>query len=175
MTEKTRGLITGAVILAMIVGAAVKTRDVYRFTARDVHRYTQLVDLRTKLYAAIRPVRLANCVPKRFGHPHDGGYLLCENLAGEARSAYSWGIAGRDEWGCDIARAYHLPVHQYDCFDPRRPVCDGATFHFNDECVGAGPARILRWSRAVTPEAAVGRTYALTSEPSLITPRKLPE
>jgi hypothetical protein len=123
-----------ALVVALVVVAALEAKDVYRYTA--------LRDLRTTLFAAIRPVRLSNCVMKRFGAPHDGGYLLCENLTGQARSAYSYGIDGRDEWGCDVARSYHLPVHQYDCFNPKRPVCDGADFHFNDECVGGGPARI---------------------------------
>src|SRR5262245_34814922 len=123
-----------AAAAALVVIAAVEAKDVYR--------YFGLRDVRAKLFAAIRPVRLSNCALKRFGAPHDGGYLLCENLTGQARSAYSYGIDGRDEWGCDVSRAYHLPVHQYDCFNPKRPVCDGAEFHFYDECVGAGPARI---------------------------------
>jgi hypothetical protein len=43
-------------------------------------------------------VRLSNCTLKRFGAVNDGGYLLCENFTGEARSVYSYGIDGRDEW-----------------------------------------------------------------------------
>jgi hypothetical protein len=54
----------------------------------------------------------------------------------------SYGIEGRDEWGCDVARAYHVPVHQYDCFNPKRPVCEGGQLVFHDECVGGAPARI---------------------------------
>jgi len=27
-------------------------------------------------------------------------------------------------------------VHQYDCFDPARPTCNGGTFVFHNECVG---------------------------------------
>ena len=30
----------------------------------------------------------------------------------------------------------HVPVHQYDCFDLRAPVCDGGTTMFHGECVG---------------------------------------
>jgi hypothetical protein len=108
--------------------------------ARDVYRWAFLGGLRTKLFTAIRPVRLSNCEMKRFGAPHDGGYLLCANLAREAESAYSYGIEGRDEWGCDVSRFYHLPVHQYDCFNPTRPSCEGARFVFHDECVADGPA-----------------------------------
>jgi hypothetical protein len=121
-------------VLCILAGIVVQAKNVYRFVA--------LRGQRTKLFAAIRPVRLSNCTLKRFGAANDGGYLLCENLTGQARSSYSYGIDGRDEWGCDVSRAYHLPVHQYDCFNPNRPVCEGADFHFYDECVGAGPARI---------------------------------
>jgi hypothetical protein len=110
--------------------------------AKNAHRFVALRGQRAKLFAAIRPVRLSNCTLKRFGAVNDGGYLLCENLTGQARSSYSYGIDGRDEWGCDVSRATHLPVHQYDCFNPNRPVCDGAEFHFYDECVGPAPARI---------------------------------
>jgi hypothetical protein len=124
--------------IAVVAAAAV----VGALEAKDVYRWKCLRGLRTKLLAAIRPVRLSNCKLKRFGSANDGGYLLCENLTSQAQSAYSYGIEGRDEWGCDVAQAYHLPVHQYDCFDPKRPVCAGARFDFHDECVGPAPARI---------------------------------
>ncbi len=132
LNNKTVGWIVG--LGALVVLGAVEARDIYRWAF--------LRDLRTALFTAIRPVRLANCQLKRFGHPHDGGYLLCANLGSEAKAAYSWGIDGRDEWGCDVSRAYHLPVHQYDCFNPKRPVCEGAEFRFHDECVGPTQATI---------------------------------
>ncbi len=134
MKKKTYLWIARAVVLALAVVGAMQLKDVYRWKA-----YRKL---RTTLLAAIRPVRLSNCVMKRFGAPGDGGYLLCKNLVGQVESAYSYGIDGRDEWGCDVSRAYHLPIHQYDCFNSKRPVCDGAQFDFRDECVGPGPARI---------------------------------
>jgi hypothetical protein len=134
MKKKTYRWIAGAVILALAVVGAMQAKDVYRWKA--------LRGLRTTLLAAIRPVRLSNCVMKRFGTPDDGGYLLCENLTKQVQSAYSYGIEGRDEWGCDVSRAYHLPIHQYDCFNPKRPVCNGGQFHFHDECVGPAPARL---------------------------------
>jgi len=121
-------------VALVVVVAAVEAKDLYRWKV--------LRGVRTPLLAAIRPVRLSNCTMKRYGDAHDGGYLLCENLAGDARSAYSYGIEGRDQWGCDISRAHHLPVHEYDCFDPRRPTCEGGQFDFHDECVGPAPARI---------------------------------
>jgi hypothetical protein len=134
MTKKTYLWVAGAIVLALAVVGATEGQDLYRWTI--------LRPLRTKLLAAIRPVRLSNCSMKRFGAPGDGGYVLCENLTSQAQSAYSYGIDGRDEWGCDIARAFHLPVHQYDCFNSKRPVCDGAQFDFHDACVGVAPARI---------------------------------
>ncbi len=127
--------------VAWLVGVAALA-TVIATEAKDVYRWGFLRGLRTTLFRAIRPVHLSNCTLKRFGAPNDGGYLLCENLAGQAKVAYSWGIEGRDDWGCDVSRAYHLPVRQYDCFDPRRPVCNGGDFHFHDECVGPGPAHI---------------------------------
>jgi hypothetical protein len=134
MKKKMYLWIVSVVVLALTVAGALQGKDVYRWMA--------LRGLRTTLLAAIRPVRLSNCEMKRLGAPDDGGYVLCENLASQAQSAYSYGIDGRDEWGCDISRAYHLPMHEYDCFNSKRPVCDGAQFYFHDECVGVGPARI---------------------------------
>jgi hypothetical protein len=126
--------LAGVGVVALAVAIALGGHDSYLWV---VNR-----DICTKLFAAIRPVRLSNCTLKHFGAAGDGGYLLCENLLGQARSAYSYGIDGRDEWGCDVARAYHLPVHQYDCFNPKRPVCEGVQFDFHDQCVGVGPARL---------------------------------
>ncbi len=97
---------------------------------------------REHLFAALKPVRLKNCAMKRFGGAHDGGYVMCENLLSPAQVAYSYGIDGGDDWGCDIARELGVPVHQYDCFNPTRPVCEGATFLFHDECVGGVTAVI---------------------------------
>lgn len=93
-------------------------------------------DIRRALFFEFEPVKLSNCTMKRFGAPNDGGYLMCENLMDGVQSAYSYGIAGRDEWGCDVSEKYHLPVHQYDCFDTRKPVCPGGQFIFHEECIG---------------------------------------
>lgn len=92
--------------------------------------------LRAKLYHEIKPVSIENCNFKRFGGVADGGYLLCENLLNEIQSVYSYGIAGEDDWGCEITTKYNLPIHQYDCFDKRKPNCNQKeNFHFNEECV----------------------------------------
>jgi hypothetical protein len=96
---------------------------------------------RPALFEAMRPVRMANCTLRRFGSVHDGGYLMCENLIGQAQAAYSYGVGPRDDWGCDVSKARHITVHQYDCFDPGRPTCPGGVFDFHEECVGARSAR----------------------------------
>jgi hypothetical protein len=61
---------------------------------------------------------------------------MCENLVEPLDAAYSYGVGQNDDWGCEVSRRYHVPVYQYDCFDPARPTCNGGTFVFHDECVG---------------------------------------
>jgi len=90
---------------------------------------------RRRLFAELQPVRLANCTFERFGEPHDGGYVMCANLLASAQSAYSYGISGYDQWGCDVSTRLGVPVHQYDCFDLTRPVCPGGQAVFHEECV----------------------------------------
>jgi hypothetical protein len=97
------------------------------------------VRVRQQLFAELQPQRVANCELQRVGEAHDGGYLVCGNLLGSVRAAYSYGIAGYDEWGCEISRSLSLRVHEYDCFDTRQPACPGGTLLFHAECVGAGP------------------------------------
>ena len=92
--------------------------------------------VREALRDELRTVTLANCTLKRYGSDHDGGYLLCENLVARAESAYSYGIATEDNWGCDVSRQLDVAVHQYDCFTPHRPACGGGRFVFHDECIG---------------------------------------
>jgi hypothetical protein len=95
-----------------------------------------------QLFSELEPVKLENCSMKRFGHPNDGGYVMCANLLDRAQVAYSYGIGGRDEWGCDISSQYHLTVHQYDCFNIKRPSCPQGNFIFHEECVGDKANRI---------------------------------
>jgi hypothetical protein len=99
-------------------------------------------EIRQALLDELRPVALENCTLRRFGGPNDGGYLVCDNLIAGAASAYSYGIAGEDNWGCDVSRGFGIPVHQYDCFDTRQPVCEGGRFVFHPECIGGEPATI---------------------------------
>ena len=92
--------------------------------------------LREEILAELQPVVMKNCTLKRFGSANDGGYLMCENLIESIDAAYSYGVGPNDDWGCDVSRRYHVPVYQYDCFDPARPTCEGGRFIFHNECVG---------------------------------------
>jgi hypothetical protein len=98
--------------------------------------------VRRRLFDLLRPVTITNCQLERFGEANDGGYLLCGNLLSAVRSAYSYGIAGHDGWGCQISRKFKVPVHQYDCFDTRKPECPGGHAIFHPECVGPEKATI---------------------------------
>jgi hypothetical protein len=116
------------VIIALVAAVAIAVDDVvHRVPARR---------LREAILAELQPVALKNCTFKRFGSANDGGYLMCENLIEPLDAAYSYGVGPNDDWGCEVSRRYHVPVHQYDCFDPARPTCNGGTFVFHDECVG---------------------------------------
>ncbi len=92
--------------------------------------------LRWQIAAELQPVTLKNCVLTRVGSANDGGYLMCQNLPERIDAAYSYGVGKNDDWGCDVSRHYGVPVHQYDCFNPARPTCEGGTFIFHNECVG---------------------------------------
>jgi hypothetical protein len=116
------------VIIACTAAAAIVIGDVVRRRASR--------KLREAILTELQPVALKNCTLKRFGSANDGGYLMCENLIEPADAAYSYGVGRNDDWGCDVARRYHVPVHQYDCFDPARPMCNDGTFVFHNECVG---------------------------------------
>src|SRR6266536_6106331 len=102
----------------------------------DVARHIRGRKLREAILAELQPVALKNCTLKRFGSVNDGGYLMCENLLEPLDTGYSYGVGPNDDWACEVSRRYHVPVHQYDCFDPARPTCSGGTFVFHDECVG---------------------------------------
>jgi hypothetical protein len=116
------------VIIALAAATAIAVDDmVHRVPARR---------LREAILAELQPVSLKNCTFKRFGSANDGGYLMCENLIEPLDAAYSYGVGPNDDWGCEVSRRYHVPVQQYDCFDPARPTCSGGTFVFHNECVG---------------------------------------
>jgi hypothetical protein len=115
------------VVLAFGAAAALAIGDIARRSAAR--------RLREAILSELQPVALKNCTIKRFGSANDGGYLMCENLIEPLDAAYSYGVGRNDDWGCEVSRRYHVPVHQYDCFDPARPICNGGTFMFHDECV----------------------------------------
>ncbi len=93
--------------------------------------------IRAELEKELVPVTLSNCHWIRVGSPNDGGYAMCGNLLEGIQSAYSYGIGGNDDWGCQIGATYKVPVHQYDCFNPASPPCQrGADLRLNVECVG---------------------------------------
>ena len=97
---------------------------------------TRAEQARQVLFEEIQPVKLSNCQLERFGEPNDGGYLLCANLLGDVKSAYSYGISGYDQWGCDVSTRLRVPVHQYDCFNLTRPSCSTGKPVFHEECIG---------------------------------------
>jgi hypothetical protein len=89
------------------------------------------------LWDEVQPVALSNCNLKRYGGPHDGGYLMCENFVKGIESAYSYGIDQEDNWGCEVSKqAGGIPIHQYDCFTDKRPTCPEGKFVFHPECIG---------------------------------------
>jgi hypothetical protein len=128
MNDKARARVCVALGVVGLLGLAFAIAYLSVLRPRLMNRYA--------LFAAVRPVHLANCTFERFGHPHDGGYLMCANLMDQAKVAYSYGIDDRDEWGCDVSSHYHVAVHEYDCFDTRHPVCDRGQFIFHAECIG---------------------------------------
>jgi hypothetical protein len=105
-------------------------------------QYSVARSARESLFDALTPVTLANCDLARYGAANDGGYLMCRNLIGRARAAYSYGIDGRDEWGCQVARELSIPLHQYDCYNTTIPPCPGTHAFFNAACVGPQSERI---------------------------------
>lgn len=117
------------VVLSVVI--AVGAAAVYVVSSNST-----AAEVRKTLLAELRTVTLTNCALKRYGSANDGGYLMCENLTKGVSSAYSYGIAHEDNWGCDVSRQLGVVVHQYDCFTPHRPSCDGGRFAFHDECVG---------------------------------------
>lgn len=91
------------------------------------------------------------CAPcreyKRFGKDHGGGYVMCMDdlFFGQQllKGAYSYGIAGEDSWGMDVAQHFKVPVYEYDCTESWRKStqakiptpCDGCNVTYYDECL----------------------------------------
>ena len=125
---KHRSIRLAFVIVAFALAGAVAVGDLIREARRR--------RLRETILAELQPVALKNCALQRFGSANDGGYLMCENLIEPIDAAYSYGVGRNDDWGCEVSRRYHVPVHEYDCFDPTRPPCNGGALVFHNECVG---------------------------------------
>lgn len=131
------------VVVGLVVRNQVKVHRGRQQRAADMMRAhpavpqtPALVQPRRELFDLLRPVPLSNCRLERFGERNDGGYLMCANLLDGVQVGYSYGIAGYDQWGCDISTRARVTVHQYDCFDSTRPWCWRGRTVFHDECVG---------------------------------------
>jgi hypothetical protein len=94
-----------------------------------------VAEIRRTMFDLLQPVALANCDLQRFGEANDGGYVMCGNLLSEVQAGYSYGIAGYDQWGCDVSTKLGVPVHQYDCFDTQQPACPSGDTIFHAECI----------------------------------------
>ncbi len=124
---KRRSISLLFVIVALALAALI---------VQDLVHEARGLRLRETILAELQTVALKNCTLKRFGSANDGGYLMCENLIEPIDAAYSYGVGSNDDWGCEVSRRYHVPVHEYDCFDPARPLCNGGALVFHNECVG---------------------------------------
>jgi len=126
-------------VLIVVVVAGVSTGLVskgLREKPRPRAARTYEEQVRQSLFELLRPVKLTNCTLARFGERNDGGYLVCANLLESVQVGYSYGIAGYDQWGCDLSRKLAIRVHEYDCFDLRAPSCANGDLRFHAECVG---------------------------------------
>lgn len=128
--------------LGVVVACAMATAAATACAGAALPPNGQAAETRRALFRELRPVTLANCTLRRYGVLHDGGYLMCGNLMADARSAYSYGIDGRDDWGCDVAEQLRTTVHEYDCFNLARPACPRGSLMFHEECVGGATETI---------------------------------
>ena len=142
-----------AVIVAVVVGLVSVTAVVIvgrwrRALERPAPVLTEeIARRRAELAEELTPVTLGNCDWIRVGSANDGGYAMCGNLLDDIKTAYSYGIGGNDDWGCQVSVTHKVPVHQYDCFHPASAPCAGGEFHTNVECVG--PKKTIVEGRAL--------------------------
>jgi hypothetical protein len=140
-----RPLALVAVLLLVVFGFVIRQRyearraraerDAARAALSDAER-AAILERRRALLVELEPVTLSNCRLARVGSRNDGGYVMCANLMEGVQTAYSYGIGGQDDWGCEISRTRKVPVHQYDCFEPPALTCRGGDFRPNAQCVG---------------------------------------
>jgi hypothetical protein len=147
-------LLSGLAVYFWRAAHRSERQEISNSAANAQHRNTLI---RAALLKELQPVKLANCELQRFGEANDGGYLLCGNLLGDVKAGYSYGISGYDGWGCEISRKLTVRVHEYDCFDLTRPICQGGYTVFHGECV-AGSASTDKDGRVFdTPEHQIAR------------------
>ena len=127
----------GALLVALLIVGLVVRNQVKVYWNRQGAAAITLN--RQVLFDLLQPIALANCQLERFGDAHDGGYLLCANLLEAVESGYSYGIAGRDKWGCDVSTRLNVKLHQYDCFNTDQPECPAGDTVFHAECIGPTP------------------------------------
>jgi hypothetical protein len=123
----------------VLIGAAVawgRWRSAAHTAGPDAAPDANVRRIRAEIARELTPVTLSNCDWIRVGSRNDGGYPMCGNLLDGIQTAYSYGIGGNDDWGCQISSTFKVPVHQYDCFQPTRLPCRGGDFRLNAECVG---------------------------------------
>jgi hypothetical protein len=140
-TARRRARRTLAAVLFCVAGVTAWER-VLKSPWEQFRNRRHAEQRRARLLAELQPIKLANCEFQRFGETNDGGYLLCANLLGAVQSAYSYGISGYDQWGCDITHRLSVPVHEYDCFNLQQPGCPGGQTIFHGECVAGERATI---------------------------------
>jgi Methyltransferase FkbM domain len=133
VTQDRMRVIAAGVIVTVTTLAFVVKNQVKVYRGRQARAAS--IQQRQALFDMLQPVALTNCVLERFGETHDGGYLMCSNLLNGVQTGYSYGIAGYDQWGCDISTKFDVTVHQYDCFNKTQPACSGGTTIFHEECV----------------------------------------
>jgi hypothetical protein len=140
-TARRRAWLALAAVLLCVSGVTVWAR-VLKSPWEQFRKRRHAEQGRARLLAELQPVKLANCEFQRFGEKNDGGYVLCANLLGAVQSAYSYGISGYDQWGCDVTHRLSVPVHEYDCFNLQQPGCPGGQTVFHGECVAGERATI---------------------------------
>jgi hypothetical protein len=148
MWNRQRARAAVVILFVLVVGLVARNqvkvagnREASRIEALRQAEIDRLAPpIREALFNELQAVPLANCTFERFGEKNDGGYLLCSNLLQAVKAGYSYGISGYDGWGCDVATRQQVPVHEYDCFNTKVPVCKTGKTVFHPECVG-GVAR----------------------------------
>jgi hypothetical protein len=149
-----------ALVVCVVAGASWKVaraRAASNVVVVNAKEPVEMVRLRKALHAELQPIALTNCGLKRFGEANDGGYLLCGDLLGNVKAAYSYGISGYDGWGCQVATELKVKVHQYDCFNLTEPVCSAGATSFHGECVAGDPSTDHEGRRFDTPEHQIAK------------------